>query len=110
MANIFNFPSSISNQEVFESLLSGKNILIERIVSTGQITAPGEWYDQNLDEWVIVLQGEASLAYIDGKIIQLYAGDYVFLPAHVKHRVEYTSTVPPCIWLAVWGDFQIMSA
>ncbi len=106
MTNIFNFPSSLLDQEVFEPLLSGKNILIERIVSTGQITSPGEWYDQNLDEWVIVLQGEATLAYVDGSTIQLCAGDYVFLPAYIKHRVEYTSTNPPCIWLAIWGDFQ----
>ncbi len=106
MANIFNSTSSPSKQEIFEPLLSGKNILIERIVSTGQITAIGEWYDQNRDEWVIVLQGEATLAYGDGTSIQLRAGDYIFLPAHLKHRVEYTSDVPPCIWLAVHGDFQ----
>ncbi|MBA3921510.1 MAG: cupin domain-containing protein [Nostocaceae cyanobacterium] len=105
MANIFNPPSS-SDQEVFEPLLLGKNILIERIVSTGQITPLGEWYDQHLDEWVMVLQGEATLTYADGTSIQLRAGDYVFLPAHTKHRVEYTSVTPKCIWLAVHGDFQ----
>ena len=107
MANIFNFTSLQTEQEIFESLLSGKNISIERIVSTGQITRIGDWYDQNLDEWVIVLQGEATLAYADGTIIQLLAGDYVFLPAHIKHRVEYTSVAPPCIWLAVHGEFNV---
>jgi cupin 2 domain-containing protein len=106
MANIFNFPSQFSEQEVFEPLLRGKNISIERIISTGQVTPPGEWYDQDRDEWVTILQGEAILGYADGSTIQLKVGDYVFLPTHLKHRVEYTSTEPPCIWLAVHGDFQ----
>ena len=53
------------------------------------------------DEWVILLPGEASLAYADGSKIKLTAGDYLLIPAHQKHRVEYTSSEPPCIWLAV---------
>ena len=52
MTNIFDLPSSLPhNQELFESLLSAPNILIERIISTGQATPPGKWYDQNRDEW-----------------------------------------------------------
>ena len=101
MANIFNLPLSLPHEELFETLVSADNILIERIISTGQTTPPGEWYDQDRDEWVILLQGEASLAYADGSKIQLTAGDYLLIPAHQKHRVEYTSSEPPCIWLAV---------
>lgn len=104
MTNIFDLPSSLPNKERFESLVSTDNILIERIISTGQVTPTGEWYDQEQDEWVILLQGEASLAYADGKQIKLTAGDYLFIPAHQKHRVEYTSSEPPCIWLAVHGN------
>ena len=65
--------------------------MIERIISTGQSTLPGEWYDQNKDEWVILLQGEAILSYEDGSQIKLTVGDYLLIPAHQKHRVEYTS-------------------
>ena len=106
MTNIFDLPSSLPNQELFESIVSTDNILIERIISTGQVTPPGEWYDQDKDEWLILLQGEASLAYADGSKIKLTAGDYLFIPAHQKHRVEYTSSEPPCIWLAVQGNFE----
>ena len=102
--NIFNLPSSLPNQELFESIISNDNIKIERIVSTGQTTPPEEWYDQDKDEWVILLQGEAILSYEDDSRIKLTAGDYVLIPAHQKHRVEYTSFQPPCIWLAIHGD------
>ena len=101
MTNIFNLPASLPDEELFETLLSSDNVLIERIISTGQTTPPGEWYDQEQDEWVILLQGEAELSYADGSRIKLCSGDYVFIPARQKHRVEYTSSEPPCIWLAV---------
>ena len=106
MNNIFDLPSSLPNKELFESLVSAGNILIERIVSTGQTTPPGEWYDQDQDEWVILLQGFASLSYADGSEIKLTTGDYLFIPAHQKHRVEYTSSEPTCIWLAIHGNFE----
>lgn len=104
MNNIFDLSSFLPNKEVFESLVSSDNILIERIISTGQTTPAGEWYDQDRDEWVILLQGFASLAYADGSEIRLTAGDYLLIPAHQKHRVAYTSSEPPCIWLAVQGN------
>jgi cupin 2 domain-containing protein len=101
MPNLFEFPSSLPEQEVFDPLLHHPNVCIERIISTGQITPPGEWYDQNQDEWVILIQGQAELAYDDGSRLLLNPGDYLFIPAHQKHRIEYTSTAPPCIWLAI---------
>ncbi|MEM9271832.1 MAG: cupin domain-containing protein [Cyanobacteria bacterium P01_F01_bin.143] len=104
MPNIFNLPLSVSNQELFETLFSGNDILIERIISTGQTTPSGEWYDQDQDEWVILLQGEASLDYDDGSQIKLIAGDYLLISAHQKHRVTYTSSTPPCIWLAIHAN------
>ena len=106
MNNIFNLPSSLPNQEIFESIISTDDIVIERIISTGQSTPQGEWYDQDQDEWVILLQGEAILAYADGSQIRLTAGDYLLIPNHQKHRVEYTSSQPPCIWLAIHGDMH----
>jgi cupin 2 domain-containing protein len=101
MTNIFQLPSQLPSAELFESLLKNDRVLIERIISTGQTTPAGEYYDQDWDEWVILLQGEAELSYEDNSRIKLVAGDYVFIPAHQKHRVDYTSITPPCIWLAV---------
>lgn len=80
-----------------------KNIQIERIISTGQTTLSGQWYDQITDEWVILLQSEVELSYADDTRIKLRAGDYLLIPVHTKHRVEYISIEPPCIWLAVHG-------
>ena len=106
MANIFNLPAPLPQKELFESLLANDNILIERIISTGQATPPGEWYEQNKDEWVVLLQGEAILAYEDGSQIKLSSGDYLLIPAQQKHRVAYTSSDPPCIWLAIHGNLH----
>jgi cupin 2 domain-containing protein len=101
MTNIFNLSSSLPDEELFEPLLETDNLLIERIISTGQTTPSGQWYDQDRNEWVILLQGEAELSYEDGSKIWLKAGDYLFIRAHQKHRVEYTTSEPPCIWLAI---------
>ncbi|MDX2256277.1 MAG: cupin domain-containing protein [Pseudanabaenaceae cyanobacterium bins.39] len=102
--NIYELPQDISQQEKFEQIIAGKNIQIERIISTGQTTPTGQWYNQDLDEWVILLQGEAEISYADNTRIKLQAGDYLLIPAHTKHRVEYTSVEPACIWLAVHGQ------
>lgn len=99
--NIFKLPDELPPKELFETLLDNK-ILIEKIISTGQVTPKGEWYDQDRDEWLIVLQGEGELSYEDGSRIKLTTGDYLFIFAHQKHRVEYTSTEPPCIWLTIF--------
>ena len=88
-------------QELFETLLKRPGIEIERIVSTGQTTASGQWYDQSWDEWILLLQGQAEIAYQVGERVQLQAGDSLMIPAHQRHRVTRTSQVPPCIWLAL---------
>ena len=100
--NIFELPLKLPQQELLETLLQNDRVTIERIVSTGQVTPSGEWYDQERDEWLVVLQGEGELSYTDGSRIKLNVGDYLFIKAHQKHRVEYTSTEPPCIWLTVF--------
>jgi cupin 2 domain-containing protein len=99
--NIFELPEVLLDRELFEPLIETEQILIERIVSTGQTTPEGEWYDQPRDEWVLLLQGEAQLMYEDGISIELKSGDYLLIPAHQKHRVIYTSSNPACIWLAI---------
>jgi cupin 2 domain-containing protein len=106
--NIFAHIPQQLDTELFETLLRKDQVHIERIVSKGHITAEGEWYDQAWDEWVILLQGQAVLRYqTDGTVLTLMAGDYVFIPAHTLHRVEWTASDTDCIWLAVHlGDLQ----
>ena len=103
-ANLFEFPASLPDAEVSEPLIPDRGVLIERIISTGQTTPVGEWYDQDRDEWVALLQGNATLTYANGRSLDLKAGDHVLIPAHERHRVDRTSTSPPCIWLAVHGS------
>ena len=88
-------------QEVFESILSNGDVVIEKILSSGQRTPEGQWLQQDKDEWVILLQGSSELSFEDGKRLTFNKGDYIFIPSDTKHRVEKTSTNPICIWLAV---------
>ncbi len=88
-------------EELFETLSEGSSTKVERIISRGQVTAPGKWYDSDTNEWVVLIQGKATLELEGGKLIHLSAGDYVVIPAHQKHRVSYTSTQPWCLWIAV---------
>ena len=82
----------------------GASVTIERIVSTAHSTRGGEWLDQERDEWVVLLEGEAELSYADGSRLRLGAGDHVLIPAGERHRVEWTRTDPPCVWLAVLAN------
>jgi cupin 2 domain-containing protein len=83
-------------------LLAGENLRIERIVSTGQASPPGFWYDQDRAEWVLVLAGSAGLL-LEGEAEPrvLGPGDYLLIPAHRRHRVEWTDAERPTVWLAV---------
>jgi cupin 2 domain-containing protein len=100
--NIFELPEQLPPAELFETLWHDHQISLKRIISTGQITPAGEWYDQEQNEWLIVLQGSAELSYEDDSRIKLTTGNYLLIPTHQKHRVEYTSSEPPCIWLTVF--------
>ena len=91
--------------EQTDILLETADVRIERIVSTGQISPDGFWYDQDEDEWVAVLQGEAKLT-TESETVTLKTGDRYFLPAGMRHRVDYTSTDPACIWLCVFSGGQ----
>ena len=75
---------------------------LERIVSAGQATPPGEWYDQDTHEWVALLTGGAGLRFEDEAEPRVLApGDYLLIPAHRRHRVEWTDPEPPTVWLAL---------
>ena len=92
--------------ERFEAIVRTEGLLIERIVSTGQATPDGEWYDQERDEWVVLLAGQAVLRFGDGSTTQLNPGDHLLIPARCRHRVESTTVDPPCVWLAVHGNLS----
>ena len=102
LSNIFQLKNQFAiENEVFETLAGAASVRIERIVSSGQTTPLGTWLQEPLHEWVILLQGEASLEFENQAPLMLCAGDYVLIPAGQKHRVNYTSSLPLCIWLAV---------
>lgn len=91
--------------ERLDELLKVANVRIERIVSTGQATPPGEWFDQAWDEWVVVISGAAEILLEDEDAPRsLGPGDYLFLPAHIHHRVTWTASERPTVWLAVHID------
>lgn len=105
--NIFSeLPDGVSGQEILEEIITLDMVRIERIISTGQISPEGFWYDQDDNEWVLLLQGNARIEFKKGKEAVLAAGDYLFLPAHQKHRITFTSVDPSCIWLAVYWPPQ----
>jgi cupin 2 domain-containing protein len=102
--NLLQLPAQLPSSELVEALIPDRGILIERIISTGQTTPAGIWNDQERDEWVVLLQGQARLACENGQVLAMEPGDWVFILAHQRHRVEYTSQQPPCIWLAIHGQ------
>lgn len=99
--SLFDLRAGVPGREVVDTLLERAGARIERIVSTGQATPAGEWYDQPGDEWVALLAGRATLRFADDSRVDLLPGDWLLIPAGVRHRVEATSEDPPCVWLAV---------
>jgi cupin 2 domain-containing protein len=100
--NLFAAIPAALPEELLHTLWQTPELRIERIVSRGHVTPPGQWYDQDADEWVVLLRGSAVLR-IDGREepLELRPGDYVLLPAHLRHRVEWTDPAQDSIWLAV---------
>lgn len=103
LANLFkNIPSKLKD-ELVDILLEGRDVKVERIVSMGHASMPGFWYDQDLCEFVILLKGSAGLL-LEGQeqLIIMHPGDYFNIPAHQKHRVEWTNPDEQTVWLAVF--------
>ncbi len=101
-----NFFSGIPHQiddEIFDTILSSDGCEIKRIISKGQKSPADHWYDQEKNEWVMVLKGAAKLKFKDdNKIVEMIPGDYIHIPAHCKHRVEWTDPNAETIWLAMY--------
>lgn len=94
--NIFEKLPPLEN-EIFEILHKQKDIEITHIVSSSKI--PNKEYDQEEDEFVLLLEGEARLS-IEGKEKLLKKGDYIFLPAHTKHKILHVKNNTH--WLAIY--------
>ncbi len=91
-----------SPAEQFEELLSRSGFRVERIVSSGQASPPGFWYDQDVGEWVVLLSGTAELQFEnEAESRALVPGDWVNIEAHRRHRVNWTDPSQPTVWLAI---------
>ncbi|MDZ7620230.1 MAG: cupin domain-containing protein [Patescibacteria group bacterium] len=89
-------------EELMQTVLQADSVRIERIVSRGHASPEGFWYDQQQGEWVMVLAGAARLRFEnDAKALEMHPGDFVNIPAHRRHRVEWTTPDEPTVWLAV---------
>lgn len=100
--NLFQSIPADLPDELLETLYSCSLLQIERIVSRGQASPPGFWFDQEQDEFVLLVQGRAGLRFKDEDSVRiLEPGDYLIIPARNKHRVEWTDSRSDTIWLAV---------
>jgi cupin 2 domain-containing protein len=97
--NIFDLPKLPLSEELTTVLAENNNARIVRIVSTGQVS---DWYDQSETEFVVLWEGNAIIEYDNGKTVALSKGDTLLIKPHEKHRVSFTSTEPPCIWICVF--------
>lgn len=101
MKNIFeDVPENLST-EFFENIISSENFRLERIISEGHSSPPDFWYDQEKNEFVLLLTGSAVISFEDNSFVELKPGDYIIIPAHKKHRVEKTDSISKTIWLAL---------
>ena len=100
--NLFDDIPLAHREELFQTLAESDTTRIERIVSDGHATPSGEWFDQERDEWVLLISGEATLRFADdAATLHLKPGDHVLIPAGCRHRVERTDAGQKTIWLAV---------
>ncbi len=101
--NIFKPVPEVLKEELIEKIAAGENVRIERIVSRGHSSPEGFYYDQEENEWVILLKGEAKLTFENTEEpLHLKPGDYVNIPSHKRHRVEWTPPDADTVWLAVF--------
>lgn len=102
-ANLLRNLPDAGGGEVAETLLAAPGMRLERIVSLGQSSPPGFWYDQDEAEWVLLLAGAARLRFADETEDRVLGpGDHVHIAPHRRHRVEWTDPAVPTVWLAVF--------
>ena len=108
LRNLLTSLPAARDAEVSETLITAHGIRLQGIISFGQVSPEGFWYDQKEAEWVMLLTGRARLV-IAGEAEErvLGPGDAVYLPAHCRHRVEWTDPDHPTVWLALFIDGQL---
>jgi cupin 2 domain-containing protein len=101
--NLFaDLPLAKEAAERLETLLARPGLRIERIVSSGQASPAGFWYEQADAEWVVLLSGEALLRFEDeSEARRLRVGDWLYIEPQRRHRVDGTDPAAPTVWLAV---------
>ena len=102
--NLFRDIPRVLPEELASTILSAGSLRVERIVSRGHASPEGFWYDQPESEWVFVVSGAARVQFEDEDAdagVELKAGDYVNIPAHRRHRVEWTTPDVDTVWLAI---------
>ncbi|OGU34100.1 MAG: hypothetical protein A2068_09050 [Ignavibacteria bacterium GWB2_35_6b] len=99
--NLFKEIPENLKKELFEEILNGKDFTVERIISDGHFSPKDFWYDQEKNELVFLLQGKSKISFDDGTSFELKPGDYLNIPAHKKHRVEWTDNSQKTIWLTI---------
>ena len=103
MTSVLSDIPTVLPSELTETLVQTRRVRIERIVSRGHASPEGFWYDQGENEWVLVVQGAARLQF-ENETVELKPGDWIDIPAHRKHRVNWTSPNQVTIWLAVFYE------
>jgi cupin 2 domain-containing protein len=101
LKNIFESIPDHLEEEICEVLVQSDHVTIERIISKGHKSPESGWYDQEKNEWVVVLKGEAIISFENGKETTLKVGSHLHLPAHKKHKVSWTDPKTETIWLAI---------
>ncbi len=87
---------------MFDQLVQNSNVKIERIISKGHTSPKTGWYNQDKDEWVIVLKGEALISFENDDDVRLKTGDHLHIPAYTKHKVKWTDPDIETILIAVF--------
>ncbi len=95
-------PDLAARPELSEVLAQDAHARVERIVSRGHASPPDFWYDQAETEWVLLVAGRARLRFHPDRVLELKAGDHVLIPAHARHRVEWTDPSCETVWIAVF--------
>ncbi len=99
--NIFaSIPQEISD-EILDLIIENDAVKIERIISKGHTSPESGWYDQETNEWVILLRGEANILIENEGVKSMVPGSYINIPAHQKHKVIWTKENTETIWLAI---------
>lgn len=99
--NIFDAIPDDIKKEVFENIIENDKFKLERIISEAHASPPEFWYDQDKNEFVMLLKGSAQISFREGRNIILKPGDYIIIPANTEHRVDWTDEAEITIWLAL---------